>query len=207
VRIAETSVPGRPRAARHGRALGKAGSVELVTVRGGDRAGPTLRIRQAGATAWPAAGWMCRTSPGALIDPHRGRRARRRSLLGSSIPFAVPYTVHATTDAASVLHPWTIPSSTPSATAGVRMRDLPARRFVCVLCRAPVLVCSHCDRGQIYCATGCAATARRQSQGDTGRRYQDSLPGRLHHAARTQRWPRPRRYRRRSRSRRRRRNR
>lgn len=76
----------------------------------------------------------------------------------------------------------------PRQLAGVRMRDLPARRFVCALCRAPVLVCSHCDRGQIYCATGCAATARRQSQGDAGRRYQDSLPGRLHHAARTQRW-------------------
>ena len=30
---------------------------------------------------------------GAVIGPHRGRRARRRSLLGSSIPSAVPYTV------------------------------------------------------------------------------------------------------------------
>jgi hypothetical protein len=70
----------------------------------------------------------------------------------------------------------------------MRMRDVPARRFVCARCRAPVLVCSHCDRGQIYCAAGCAATARRQSQRDAGRRYQDSLPGRFHHAARTQRW-------------------
>ena len=76
----------------------------------------------------------------------------------------------------------------PRQLAGVRMRDLPARRFVCARCRAPVLVCSHCDRGQVYCAAGCSARARRQSQRDAGRRYQDSLPGRFHHAARTQRW-------------------
>ena len=76
----------------------------------------------------------------------------------------------------------------PRQLAGLRMRDLPARHFVCARCRAPVLVCSHCDRGQIYCAAGCAATARRQSQREAGRRYQDSLPGRFHHAARTQRW-------------------
>lgn len=76
----------------------------------------------------------------------------------------------------------------PRQLAGVRMRDVPARRFVCARCRAPVLVCSHCDRGQIYCATGCAPTARRQLQRDAGRRYQDSLRGRFNHAARTQRW-------------------
>ena len=76
----------------------------------------------------------------------------------------------------------------PRQLAGVRMRDVPARRFVCARCRVPVLVCSHCDRGQVYCAAGCSATARRQSQRDAGRRYQDSLPGRFHHAARTQRW-------------------
>ena len=76
----------------------------------------------------------------------------------------------------------------PRQLAGVCMRDVPARRFVCACCRAPVLVCSHCDRGQIYCAAGCSATARRQAQRDAGQRYQDSLPGRFHHAARTQRW-------------------
>ena len=76
----------------------------------------------------------------------------------------------------------------PRQLAGVRMRDVPARRFICARCRAPALVCSHCDRGQVYCAAGCAAMARQQSQRDAGRRYQDSLPGRFHHAARTQRW-------------------
>ena len=76
----------------------------------------------------------------------------------------------------------------PRQLAGLRMRDVPAQRFVCARCRAPVLVCGHCDRGQIYCAAGCAATARRQSQREAGQRYQDSLPGRFKHAARSRCW-------------------
>ena len=76
----------------------------------------------------------------------------------------------------------------PRQLAGVLMGDEPARRFLCARCRAPTLVCSHCDRGQIYCATGCAAVVRQQSQRDAGRRYQDSLRGRFRHAARTRRW-------------------
>jgi hypothetical protein len=76
----------------------------------------------------------------------------------------------------------------PRQFAGVLMGDEPARRFLCARCRAPVLVCSHCDRGQIYCAAGCAAVVRQQSQRDAGRRYQASLRGRFRHAARTRRW-------------------
>jgi hypothetical protein len=76
----------------------------------------------------------------------------------------------------------------PRQLAGVLMGDEPARRFLCARCRAPTLVCSHCDRGQIYCAAGCAAVVRRQSQREAGRRYQDSLRGRFRHAARTRRW-------------------
>ena len=76
----------------------------------------------------------------------------------------------------------------PRQLAGVLMGDEPARRFLCARCRAPTLVCSRCDRGQIYCATGCAAVVRQQSQRDAGRRYQCSRPGRFMHAARTQRW-------------------
>lgn len=80
------------------------------------------------------------------------------------------------------------PAAPPRQLAGVHMGDEPARRFLCARCRAPALVCSRCDRGQIYCATGCAAVARLQSQRDAGRRYQCSRPGRFMHAARTQRW-------------------
>ncbi len=76
----------------------------------------------------------------------------------------------------------------PRQLAGVLMGDEPARRFLCARCRAPALVCSHCDRGQIYCATGCAQVVRQQSQRDAGRRYQSSLRGRFKHAARTRRW-------------------
>jgi hypothetical protein len=38
-----------------------------------------------------------------------------------------------------------------------------ARLFLCERCRALVLICSCCDRGQIYCANGCAEEVRRQS--------------------------------------------
>ena len=82
----------------------------------------------------------------------------------------------------------TRPAAHPRQLAGVLMGDEPARRFLCARCRTPALVCSRCDRGQIYCATGCAAVARLQSQRDAGRRYQCSRPGRFMHAARTQRW-------------------
>lgn len=64
----------------------------------------------------------------------------------------------------------------------------PPRRFLCVRCRAPVLVCSHCDRGQIYCAGSCAQEARHNAQRAAGQRYQSSRPGRLKHAARTSRY-------------------
>lgn len=76
----------------------------------------------------------------------------------------------------------------PRQLAGVLMGDGAARRFLCARCRAPTLVCSHCDRGQIYCTAGCAAAVRQQSQRDAGRRYQCSRSGRFKHAARTRRW-------------------
>jgi hypothetical protein len=67
-------------------------------------------------------------------------------------------------------------------------RAATARFFLCVRCRAQVLVCSHCDRGQIYCAQGCALTARRDAQRAAGRRYQKSRRGRVNHAARAGRY-------------------
>ena len=63
-----------------------------------------------------------------------------------------------------------------------------ARLFVCARCRLPVVVCSHCDRGQIYCAGTCAQKARQQAQRAAGQRYQASRRGRLKHAARTRRY-------------------
>ena len=64
----------------------------------------------------------------------------------------------------------------------------PARFFLCARCRKPVLICSCCDRGQVYCAGGCAREARRQAQRAAGARYQASRRGRLVHALRARRY-------------------
>jgi hypothetical protein len=64
----------------------------------------------------------------------------------------------------------------------------PARLFLCQGCRVQVLICSHCDRGHLYCAEGCSSKARRNSQRDASRRYQMSRRGRVNHAARSRRY-------------------
>ena len=69
-----------------------------------------------------------------------------------------------------------------------RSAQTPARFFLCARCRASVLICSHCDRGQIYCAGSCAEDARRQAQRMAGRRYQASRRGRAAHALRARRY-------------------
>lgn len=62
------------------------------------------------------------------------------------------------------------------------------RMFLCARCRVQVVVCSHCDRGQIYCGSGCSADARRVAQRAAGARYQSSRAGRFAHAARSRRY-------------------
>jgi len=79
-----------------------------------------------------------------------------------------------------VQHPFGLP--------GVLMRDQAARFFLCAGCRIQVLVCSHCDRGQRYCAGECASTTRRARQRDAGKRYQHGRNGRIKHASRTRSW-------------------
>jgi len=66
--------------------------------------------------------------------------------------------------------------------------DPVGRFFLCGRCRAQVLICSHCDRGQVYCAAECAQAARRESQRQAGRRYQQGRRGRLAHAERARRY-------------------
>ncbi len=63
-----------------------------------------------------------------------------------------------------------------------------ARLFNCARCRCQVVICSHCDRGNIYCGRGCSYSARRESQRAAGRRYQRSRQGRFTHAARQRRY-------------------
>jgi hypothetical protein len=62
--------------------------------------------------------------------------------------------------------------------------DATGRFFLCARCRAQVLICSCCDRGNIYCEQDCAQRSRRESQRDAGRRYQASHRGRRRHAER-----------------------
>jgi len=66
--------------------------------------------------------------------------------------------------------------------------DLPGRRYLCAGCRAPVLICNHCDRGNRYCTAQCAHQARRRSVRAAGWRYQVSLRGRHAHAERQRRY-------------------
>ena len=68
------------------------------------------------------------------------------------------------------------------------MHDQTGRLFLCARCQAQVLVCSQCDRGQRYCAKGCANITRRSRQREAGARYQQSRIGRHKHAARMHQW-------------------
>ena len=65
---------------------------------------------------------------------------------------------------------------------------MPARLFLCAGCRVQALICSCCDRGQIYCSGNCAQQARHRSLRSAGQRYQASRKGRLSHAARAARY-------------------
>ena len=63
-----------------------------------------------------------------------------------------------------------------------------ARLFNCARCRAQVLICSRCDRGNIYCGPTCSQQARRESLRAAGGRYQRSRRGRFCHAERQRRY-------------------
>ena len=62
--------------------------------------------------------------------------------------------------------------------------DNSARLFNCARCRCQVIICSQCDRSNIYCSKKCSQPARKESLQAAGQRYQDSRRGRLKHAAR-----------------------
>lgn len=62
--------------------------------------------------------------------------------------------------------------------------ELTPRLFLCALCYEQVIICTHCDRGNIYCSVSCSSTARKNSLREAGSRYQRSHNGRLNHALR-----------------------
>lgn len=64
------------------------------------------------------------------------------------------------------------------------MKDTPPRLYLCTHCRKQVVICSDCDRGNIYCFDGCAPLARKKSLQLAALRYQNSSQGKHRHAAR-----------------------
>ena len=68
------------------------------------------------------------------------------------------------------------------------MEEKTGRLFLCACCGVQVLICSPCDRGQIYCAGDCSQLTRCASMREAGRRYQCSRKGRFAHAERSRRY-------------------
>jgi hypothetical protein len=62
-----------------------------------------------------------------------------------------------------------------------------ARRYHCARCLQPVIICRHCDRGNIYCFNGCAVAANKERCQRNSKRYQCSAKGRRSNAARQRR--------------------
>ncbi len=73
------------------------------------------------------------------------------------------------------------------------------RIYNCVRCQHQVIICRHCDRGNIYCSGDCAKQSRHEKQQEAADRYQSSHKGRQRHAQRqrqyrqrqrqSRRWP------------------
>ena len=59
-----------------------------------------------------------------------------------------------------------------------------ARRYHCARCQVPVLICSHCDRGQIYCFNGCRELAQKERGKRKAKRYQSTPQGQRNNARR-----------------------
>lgn len=66
--------------------------------------------------------------------------------------------------------------------------ELSTRLYNCVRCHIQVIICSPCDRNNIYCGSTCSRVARVRSCYLACQRYQKSLRGRHKHAERQQRY-------------------
>jgi hypothetical protein len=62
------------------------------------------------------------------------------------------------------------------------------RLYNCKRCAKQVRICRKCDRGNRYCADGCAQIRRRESRCRASARYQKSYRGALKHATRQGTW-------------------
>jgi hypothetical protein len=63
-----------------------------------------------------------------------------------------------------------------------------SRLFSCALCHAQTIVCSVCDRGQIYCGSVCSNAARQKSCKEASHRYQKTFKGKMNNALRQKRY-------------------
>lgn len=59
-----------------------------------------------------------------------------------------------------------------------------ARQFHCARCHKQVVICSVCDRGNIYCGPSCSRISRAMHQRLANYAYQKTLKGRQKHAQR-----------------------
>ena len=62
------------------------------------------------------------------------------------------------------------------------------RLYSCARCCVQVSICGRCDRGNRYCAEGCAQIRRLESHCRSAERYQQSHRGASNHAARQRLW-------------------
>lgn len=70
----------------------------------------------------------------------------------------------------------------------IRVSEDSYRLYSCAGCASQVRICRRCDRGNRYCADGCAQRQRKQSLDRAGRRYQNTFQGACRHAARQRAW-------------------
>ncbi len=63
-----------------------------------------------------------------------------------------------------------------------------SRLYHCIRCRAQVVICRRCDRGQRYCTNGCSQEARDASRKRASKKYQTTRAGRFNNAARQRRF-------------------
>ncbi len=70
----------------------------------------------------------------------------------------------------------------------MRASEKSYRLYSCGRCAKQVRICGDCDRGNRYCAGGCAPIRRRESLRRATERYQQSYRGACNHAARQRAW-------------------
>ena len=63
-----------------------------------------------------------------------------------------------------------------------------ARLYHCARCHCQVIICRHCDRGNVYCSNGCADEARSDSLRRAAKRYRSTRRGRYNNADRQRRF-------------------